>query len=171
MEKPYTLADLHSILNQYAGKDFGDTFFDQYIYQSQMPDYSNLLESVGIVLSRDPDVGWLGLSLTGGSEGLPIIQANTTIGSPAYQAGLDRGDTLLAINGQSLYGGTAIQKLLGDTKPGDSLQVRYRRRQKDRLTTLIAAPSPTYTIDLAESAGSSPSEKILKARNAWLAQE
>src|SRR5690606_20112555 len=35
----YTVDDLHKTLNSYAGKEFGDHFFNNYIYKSGMPDY------------------------------------------------------------------------------------------------------------------------------------
>lgn len=52
-EIPYTNNGLHQLLNLYAGKDFGDTFFNNYIYKSKMPNFKNLFEFVGVRLTRD----------------------------------------------------------------------------------------------------------------------
>ena len=50
MKTPYTIDDLHKTLNQYAGNTFGDSFFNNYIYKSGMPDYKTLFSAVGVVL-------------------------------------------------------------------------------------------------------------------------
>ena len=97
-ESPYSLEDLHSALNRYAGKTFGDAFFDNYIYQSGMPDYQTPLASVGVTLNRDPESPYFGSTTELDGDGHGEITQNTPIGSPAYKAGLDRGDAIVSVN-------------------------------------------------------------------------
>jgi len=170
-ELPYTVDDLHDMLSRYAGKGFGDDFFGRYIYESQMPDYEALFKSVGVQLSQDPEAPWLGVRLSTSEEGFPMVQGNTPIGSPAYEAGLEGGDLLLSVNGQSLGGGASLSRILAATHPGDSLQLSYRRRDMERTTALIVAPNPSYSIQLEEKGGNTPSGEMLEARQSWLHQE
>ena len=51
LEDYYTIEDLHNTLNEYAGAEFGNTFFNNYIYKSKMPDYVRLFKTVGIELT------------------------------------------------------------------------------------------------------------------------
>jgi predicted metalloprotease with PDZ domain len=169
-EHPYTITDLHISLNQYAGKAFGDDYFNNYIYNSGMPDYEFLFREVGIVLSRDPEAPWLGISTTTGEDGKLVIQNNTPKGSPAYMAGLVKGDILLSLNGVPLPDGVSLNESLPGLRQGDSLQVQYGRRGEERSAILVAAANPSYTINLSESTGATASEKKLKAREAWLGQ-
>ena len=60
-EVPYTIKDLHESLKQYAGPVFGDNFFNNYIYQSKMPDYESYFKSVGVVVKQDFDNPYFGL--------------------------------------------------------------------------------------------------------------
>jgi predicted metalloprotease with PDZ domain len=125
---------------------------------------------VGIVLSRDQENPWLGISTTTGENGKPVIQNNTLRGSPAYMAGLVKGDTLLSLNGVPLPDGVSLNESLPVFRQGDSLQLQYSRRGEKRSASLVAAAHPSYTISLSETTGDTPSEKVLNARNAWLGQ-
>ena len=165
-ERPYTIEDLHNSLNRYAGNAFGDRYFDQFIYKSGMPGYEALFKTVGVVLKRDEDAAWLGISTSIGENGMPVIVNNPLKGSPAYMAGLEKGDILLSVNGLPMESGkTPTLPAFGR---GDSLQVRYRSRGQERKTIVVAAPHPSYTIGLAESYGETPSNEILQARKSWL---
>ncbi len=164
-EQPYTVADLHNSLNLYAGKAFGDHYFNQFIYKSGMPDFEALFQDVGIVLKRNEEAAWLGISTSIGENGMPVIGNNTLRGSPAYLAGLEKGDTLLSFNEIPLE---AEKSLLPLFRAGDSLRVRYRSRGLERNTIVVAVPHPSYSISLAENHRETLSDEILKARKSWL---
>jgi len=51
-EIPYTLENLHAALSEFAGKSFGDDFFNSYVYQSNMPNYTPLLNNAGVLLEQ-----------------------------------------------------------------------------------------------------------------------
>ena len=46
-------------------------------------------------------------------------------GSPAQQAGLTAGDTIVSIDGQAITSGTTLQDLLVPHHPGDTVQVQW----------------------------------------------
>lgn len=167
-ETPYSLSDLHNSLNNYAGKAFGDAFFRSYIYDSGMPDFESLFANVGIRLLRNPDRPYLGVTLSPQEDGSLLVQGNPVRHSPAYKAGLTRGDVLLAINGVPLGEGPSFPERLQALRPGDSLRLDYSRWGGNRSTTLVAEGHPAYTIHLGETLGEAPADSILQARNAWL---
>ena len=170
-EQPYSLEDLQEVLNRYAGKDFGDRFFQDFIFESGMPDYSSLLSGVGVKLIRDQESAWLGISTTPGPTGYPAIRGNTIMGSPAYEAGLERGDIILEINGIALGSDGNPAQALPEFKAGDSLKVRYSRRGKEGSAILVATTNPTYSFHMVESRGKTPTPDQLKAREAWLGSQ
>lgn len=170
-EIPYTLSDLRLTLVQYAGKEFGNRFFDQYIHNSDMPDYEELFKSVGIVLKRATDKPYFGASININQFGVGNIQRNTVMGSPAYKAGLDYGDVITSINNFPLTSNQSFAELIGSFKVGESVQVAYTQFGIPKSTTVVLTGDPTYTIELMEKDGGKPSKQVLKNRKDWLKVE
>jgi len=48
-------------------------------------------------------------------------------GSPAYAAGLRKGDRIVAVDGQPIDGPKSLEKALEAPRPGDTVEVTYRR--------------------------------------------
>ncbi|MCM4150601.1 M61 family peptidase [Arenibacter sp. N53] len=170
-EIPYTLSDLRQTLVQYAGKEFGNRFFDQYIHNSEMPNYEELFKSVGIVLKRATDKPYFGASINFNQFGAGNIQRNTVMGSPAYTAGLEYGDVITSINNFPLTSNQSFGELIGSFKVGESVQVAYTRFGIPKSTTVVLSADPTYTIELMEKDGEKPSKQVLKNRKDWLKVE
>ncbi|MBU2907061.1 PDZ domain-containing protein [Arenibacter algicola] len=170
-EVPYTLSDLRETLVQYAGKEFGNHFFDQYIHNSEMPNYEELFNSVGIVLKRAKDKPYFGASVNINQFGAGLVQRNTTIGSPAYTAGLEYGDVITAINNIPLTSNQNFGELIAQFKVGESVQVAYTRFGIPKTTTVVLSADPSYTIELMEKGGGKVSKQVLKNRKDWLKVE
>ena len=121
--KPYTLKDARDRLADVSGdREFADDFFDQYIEGRELPDYATLFARVGLVLRRrNPQalrgpVFWTRTcrscpawtprrcrplrteSPTGGGVGSP---ASCNWGTPAFNAGLEEGDVITAVDGRA----------------------------------------------------------------------
>jgi predicted metalloprotease with PDZ domain len=167
-EVPYTLQDLRKTLVQYAGKEFGNHFFDNYIHKSGMPDYGPLFATVGVVLKQALDQPYFGASVNVNQFGAGIIQRNTPIGGPAYMAGLDSGDVITAINNLPLTAAQPFNNLMDRFKVGDTLKVAYTRYGVPRSTTVVLTGNPAYSIHLMEKDGGQPGKQVLKNRKAWL---
>ncbi|QNK77070.1 M61 family metallopeptidase [Winogradskyella sp. PAMC22761] len=150
-ERYYTIADLQQTLNDYAGAEFGDAFFNNYIYKSGMPDFETLFKTVGVELQQNIDQPAFGLRLNN-----QVITSNTLVGSGAYTAGLEKGDKLLKINGVALNATSDLNKLLGSVKPNQTVDVVYERFGKQHSVKMILDADTSYTIlsldDISEAA-------------------
>ncbi|AZQ60062.1 M61 family peptidase [Maribacter sp. MJ134] len=167
-QKPYTISDLHDSLNTYAGAAFGDNFFNRFIYKSEMPDYKVLLEANGILLKRNANNPYFGVAAAINDDLNGVINSNPRIGSPAYKAGLDKGDVILRINEQAFPNGESFDKYIAKLNVGDVLNVEFERFgiKKNRQVTL--QPDPTYVITLMEKESLEPNKETLQKRTAWL---
>ncbi|SDK86432.1 Predicted metalloprotease, contains C-terminal PDZ domain [Salinimicrobium catena] len=162
-EKPYTLEDLESSLAQYAGKDLARIFFENYIYDSKMPNYEELFRSVGLKLERGSEKAFFGPSVLEDTEGI-YISGNPAQNSPAYKAGLDKGDRILKVNGKELKTEKEWNEILNNSKVGDTLKLEILRFGTTKKIDVELEKDPTYTISLDEQA----SKAAKKARNKWL---
>lgn len=158
-EIPYTINDLHQALNEYAGVAFGDAFFNNYIYKSNMPDYETLFKSVGISLKQDTDNPFFGVAVYNGK-----ISNEPKKGSPAYLAGLDSKDRILSVDGKTIDDKNTFAETLKNYKAGDVITVIYSRYGHKKTTQVTLTQNPRYTIAPFEEL----SEKIMKKRGNWL---
>ncbi|MFI8604799.1 M61 family metallopeptidase [Cellulophaga baltica] len=163
-EIPYTVKNLNESLNTYAGKDFGDAFFNAYIYKGNMPDYTALFKTVGVTLSQQAAVANFGASVIINANLQGEIRRNTTIGNPAYLGGLDKGDFITKINGQALPSSTNFEDYIKTFSVGTELTIDFLRNAEPQKTTVRLASNPEYSIKLADN----PSKITLKNRTAWL---
>lgn len=170
-EKPYTIENLNNSLNLYAGKAFADDFFNSYIYKSEMPGYTELFKTVGVILSQDKETAYFGAAVSITDDLNGEIRSNSKIGSPAYKAGLDKGDIITTINNKPFPNGIQFNTFIKQFKPDDKLTVQFNRLGIDMTTEVILTSDPSYTIQLQEKEGNTPSKNVLKARKAWLKTE
>ncbi len=159
----YTIENLNDALNNYAGKDFGNNFFNNYIYKSGMPDFKHLFETVGVHLSnKNPNVD-LGVYVRHGK-----LMNNPRINSSAYHAELQKGDKLQKIAATELTENMDLNELLKSYKVNDDVEVVFERFGETKTTTLILQADTSYTISLMES-DKTPLDKNLKTqRENWL---
>ena len=162
-QTPYRVEDLEAVLGKYAGKDFANDFFNKFIYNSKMPDYEKLFKNVGLKITTDSTLTYFGASLRDSEEGL-LINSNPQIGSPAYEAGLTKGDKIISLNSAEIKDRKAFEEKLKTFKPGDTVQISVSRFGKKLDKEIILQADPTYTISVDEAA----SAQAKKAREEWL---
>nr|WP_299170924.1 PDZ domain-containing protein [uncultured Allomuricauda sp.] len=171
-EIPYSIKNLHELLNDYAGKSFGDDFFNEYIYKSGMPNYNKLFEFVGVELQQKKDKPYFGASVSINDETMKgTITRNPKKGSPAYTSGLTKGDAIENINNIPFEAGQKFGDYLEQFTIGDSLQVKFSRFGNEKNAVLTLEPSLNYSINLMEGLEQEPSGDMLKARKEWLKNE
>jgi predicted metalloprotease with PDZ domain len=166
--RPYSLKDLRDGLGELVSdKAFADQFFDRFVEGHDAADYAALLAPAGYtVRRRNNDAGWLGaVAVEQGTDGLTINDV-VPFDTPAYEAGLDRGDRIVRIDGQPAT--TAAWNALRQRKPGESVTLVVRRREGKTIEVAVTLkPDPALAIDdLATTGTLSPEQKAF--REAWL---
>ncbi len=167
-ETSYTVEDLHKMLNKYAGPDFGNQFFGNYVYKSDMPNYAPLFKSVGVVIKQDSTKPFFGASVSIKDDGTAVIDRNVPIGSPAYKAGLENGDVIISINTISFKKEQRFSDFINQFKVGDVLEVTFKRFGVEKSAALVLQADPSYSIQLMEKEGVKPSKEVLTRRKSWL---
>lgn len=162
-EVPYDLQDLENALAAYAGKDFAENYFGKYIYNSEMPDYEQLLAQVGLRLKKGSENAFFGASVQKDDEGF-YVSSNPKKNTPAYKAGLDEGDRILTVNGTILEAESSWKDEFGQYKPGAQLKLEIERFGKKMHKTVILEADPAFEISIDE--GAKP--EAVAARKEWL---
>lgn len=162
-EVAYTVSGIKETLADYAGSAFAESFFDQYIYKSNMPDYKELLRFVGLNLTQDDTKPYFGASLRGSEKGL-IISNNLMEGTPAYKADLNMDNTIIAIDAATITTTDALDTLMESKKVGNKLNIKFLRFGNEKKTQLELMADPIYTIEIDENS----SKKSAKNREEWL---
>ncbi|MBL8756021.1 MAG: PDZ domain-containing protein, partial [Planctomycetes bacterium] len=84
-----------------------------------------LLATVGVkVVERDADRPWFGVQFEAGST----VVASVTLGTPAYEAGLQPGDELMALDRLRVDSARWQDVYASVAKVGTTLEVLYSRR-------------------------------------------
>lgn len=161
-EIPYTAEDLHQTLNTFAGKTFGDDFFDHYIYKSGMPDYERLLKTVGVTLETKNTIDF------GAMVRNQKILSNPKIGTSAYKAGFQKQDKLLKIGSIALDDTTDVNAVLSRFKVGEEVVVLIDRFRTQKEITLTISTEVSYGLKLLEENSKEFTKKIKQNRAKWL---
>lgn len=159
--KYYTVEDLKSVLITYAGNDFGNFFFENYIYKSGMPDFKRLFENVGIDLISDESKVSFGAQVMNQK-----IMDNPKIGSTAYVAGFQKGDKILKIGPFDLNRLVSLEMALSKYNLGDKLTLKYLRYDEVNEVEMTLLPDKTYSLSLMEK--NTISETIVQNQLSWL---
>ncbi|GAA4017607.1 M61 family metallopeptidase [Hymenobacter fastidiosus] len=167
---PYTLTDLQRILGE-VSKDtaFAGRFFRQHLLGHELPKFDQLLAPAGLLVRR-AKAGQASLvaRLSFNPADSTATVGSTLVGSPLYQAGLDREDVVRKIDGQRLTSAKALPELLAAHKPGDVLTVEYRTRGGIRTAPVTLAEDPTLEVVTYETARRPVTRAMKKFRAEWL---
>ncbi len=149
-----------------TGASYAD-FFAQYVDGTAELPYGERLAAVGLELieSRPPKQpkASLGIELAGDER--QTVIANVFPNEAGFQAGLDRGDILVAIDGEQANTAT-VPELLRKRQPGEVVKVLAFRRGKLREMTLTLQKETRTDFQLRPV--SSPSAIQAKLYQAWL---
>jgi predicted metalloprotease with PDZ domain len=172
-EISYTNADLQAALAQVTGSDrFASRFFERYINGRQLPDYGALLEPAGMMLRKahagSATAGPVSLEFDGKAA---LMSDNTIIGTPLYEAGLDRGDQIIAVDRLRITSQERWDSALGRYEPGDTARIRFLQRGIEREAILTFDEDPTLEVVTFESQGRAVSNEQLAFREAWLGKD
>jgi predicted metalloprotease with PDZ domain len=168
---PYTTADLKAVLGEVAGdRAFADAFFTRHIQGHDVADYTALLGQAGLVVRpRAANAVWLGgTSLTFAGGGARVA-GSVTMGSPLYQAGVDRDDLIVRIDGTPVTSQETLASVLERHRPGTAVTIEGVRRSGANFTgKLVLAADPRVEIVPIETAGGQLTDAQRKFRMDWL---
>ena len=170
VDHPYTMADLKSVLAAVAGDArFADDFFARFIQGHEVVNYERLLARAGLVVRRAfPGRAFAGALRLQDVQGRPRVAGAVPFDSPAYQAGLDRDDIILAVAGVDTASAADVERTIGGRKAGDQVPVVFERRGQ-RITGLLRLEeNPQIDIVPAEDAGRPLMPEQRQFRDAWL---
>ena len=170
VQKPYTLGDLESALGTAVGsKEFGAEVFRRYVNGKEAMDYAGLLGSVGLALQKRPGAHvWFGAQRYAMSDAGMEITGPTLRESPAYVAGLDRGDKVLEFEGKTLKSEEELTKWVDSHKPGDVVKLKVEGRSGKRDLEVALTESAAMELVTFEQAGKVASAEQLRLRADWL---
>ena len=167
---PYTMADVRARLAEVSGdKAFADDFVRRYIEGTEKVDYAPLLLRAGFVLRKanagHATLGSIRVERRGSST---YVIAPTIIGSPAYMAGLDEKDELISIAGNTINAQDDIGKAIASKKPGDAVELVFRRRGQEVHANATLAEDPWLEIVAVEKTGGTLTDEQRRFRDSWL---
>jgi len=86
-----------------------------------------------------PRAGYLGLHVVAGAQG-QLAVAEVSADSPAAQAGVQRGDVLLKLNGSAVKDDDTLRDLLRTKSAGEAVKLSLMRKDKPLEVTATLAP-------------------------------
>jgi predicted metalloprotease with PDZ domain len=169
-EIPYTLDDLRSILGKLTvDYKFSDEFFDRYVEGHEVVDYKSLLAHAGLLLRReDEEKAFLGYFNLDYSDQGAKIRSATIMGSPIYQAGLDRGDLIIELDGVPLKSAENFESVRNAHKPGDIVMIEFKQRGQSKESQITFVQHPRLEVVPYEHVATTVTSEIKEFREKWL---
>ncbi|WP_299702474.1 M61 family peptidase [uncultured Pontibacter sp.] len=174
-EKPYTIADLERTLAEVT-KDtaWAADFFRRQVYGSELPDYAALLAEAGLQLRQaNPGKASLGpANLEYTKNGAKLLNG-TSVTSPLYKAGLNRGDIIVTLNGKKVTSAKELEKIMSKLKPTHSVPITYRSSEQAPIisTQIVLQEDPELMIEHFENMGKELTPAMQAFRQAWLSSK
>jgi predicted metalloprotease with PDZ domain len=172
-EKPYTMDDVRITLGEVTHDPaFADDYVRRYIAGREVPDYVRLFATVGFLLRpARPGLAWLGDVTFSVASGRVAVGSTVLVGQPLYAAGLERGDTLLTLDGEAVTSSFGVDSILARHKPGETIEVSYRNRGSTISSQLALLENPRLELVPGESAGIAVTPAAMEDRRRWLASK
>jgi len=165
--KGYTPQQFYQVMSEVAGADLKG-FFAKAVESTEELDYTEALDYYGLRFRpADPRTARAFLGGTTRVDNGRLIVSGVRRGTPAYDAGLNVDDEIVAIDGVRVRA-DGLTNRLEQYRPGDRVQVLVARR--DRLTpidvTLGADPGRPWRLELRPDATDQQKSRVA----AWLGQ-
>jgi serine protease Do len=124
--------------NAYAGVGFAlpSNTIVQVYNQLIGPDHRVARGSIGVEFAQQENPA---IARMYGGENGGVTISNVVAGSPAEQAGLRVGDTIVSTDGKNIKNGDDLVADIAARKPGTKVQIGYVRNGKEQQTTVTVA--------------------------------
>jgi predicted metalloprotease with PDZ domain len=146
----YTVDDLRTTAETMAGTDL-KKFFDDYVNGTVPIDWERYLGYAGLSLQAKDSDRKISLGMRTADRENRTRVVGVTAGSAAYDAGIDIGDEIVALNGLRVRT-SDLQDRLADYKPEDKVKLTVFRRDRlrDFDITLKLQTVPSYKVTKVE---------------------
>ena len=141
----YTVDDFRKVCEEFAGGSFKQ-FFDDFIFGTKPLQWEKALAYAGLdVTATEDSKPYLGVAAYDRGDRTSFYRV--VAGSPAYNAGLNANDELIALNGYRVRS-SELNDRIGEMKPGDVVTVTVMRdgMLREFKVTLASNPVPEYTV-------------------------
>lgn len=171
-EEPYQITDLQETLAEVTDStEFAEQFFGKHIYEGQHVDLEPLFANAGFLLqqadSSQPVLSF-GTAKIDYDQGQAVISQQTQVGSPLYQAGLNKGDVIMSVDGEEITSANVLNKLLAKHKAGDQLPITYRSLNTEKKDSIRLAKNPALEVVPYEKTDRQLTERMKTFRRNWL---
>ncbi len=160
----YTVADFRRVAEEFAGGTL-EKFFGDYVYGTTPLPWEDVLGHAGLqVVAKDSTKKvWTGLGTSDAGDRTRVTRV--IAGSPAYLAGIDLGDDVLALDGGRVRTADVTDRI-AEHQPGDivTLTLFHNDRLKEVKVTIGESPVPAYKISKIDSPA--PGQKAIY--ESWL---
>lgn len=171
-EVSYQIADLQKTLGEVTDStEYADQFFEKYVYGGQQVNLKPLLARAGFSLRpADTSIPVLsfGTNKIRYSNGKAVIDQRTQVGSPLYEAGVDKGDEIISIGGNTISNAKDLQELLESHQAGDQLPIIYHSLGDQKESRIQLAQNPSLEMIPYEQFDKLLTEEMKTFRQKWL---
>lgn len=155
---------IQAVAEEVAGVKLDD-FFRRYVAGTDEIPYQDFFNAAGLELKVETQKSAdLGFWSVGQGAGVPVVVSQVVPGTTAEAAGLQAGDTVLAINGQPAP--RSFPAWLREHSPGEKIKLAIHRDDKDLNITFDLGRIDSRRFSVAEI--SSVTEKQGRIRDGWL---
>jgi len=161
-ERGITEADIFKEADRLAGNNLS-TFFAKVVHSTESIDYSNFFKKAGLDYSANPDKSKVSLGISSKVIEGKLIVRSIKRNTSAYAAGLNAGDELIAINGDSI---SNLNEELKQFKIGDQITLEIIRDGITQSIPVKLSYNPDLNINLIRAPKAS--KKANKIRSKWL---
>lgn len=171
-EEPYQIEDLQETLAEVTDDtEFAEQFFDRHIYDGRHVDLKPLLARAGFSLqpadTSQPVISF-GTEKISYEDDKTVVARRTEVGSPLYEAGLDKEDEIISIDGTAVSNAKELQQLLREHEEEDSLSIVYRSLEVEKEGVIRLARNPAMEMVPYEQLDQELSEEMKQFRQSWL---
>lgn len=160
----YTVDDLERIAVELAGNAMHD-FFTRYVRGTAAMDWETMLGYAGLTVKpvEGSERTWLGV--TPMEQGGKTVTRQVVAGSPAFDAGVNVGDEIVALNGFRVRSSDLVQRI-AEMSPGEKVKLSVFRGDELREfeIPLRKQEVPSYTVTKVEK----PTALQKKILESWL---
>ncbi|WP_455170496.1 M61 family metallopeptidase [Aegicerativicinus sediminis] len=161
-EKPYEINDLKEVLASYTNQELANNFFQDFIYDSQIPNFTELLSIVGVRLEQREELSWGALVRYG------KVMSNPFEDSTAYLSGLQMGDIIEKIDTTPITQGDDLNAMIKNLDTDIEHSIVVKRFGTLIEKPLVLKPWTEYKLKAQEELELTAKQK--EARRLWLQQ-